>query len=121
MPKRLPGREFARLRTKQSADFLLHSFRSSNSNHQDFIPHLRYLPRNDRFQTAFEVRGRRDQWLKAMFEGARQAIGRQELPHKPVVQLMLADDQNGLTDCESFTARTEAGKSSLSSGLTVLS
>ncbi|KAE8548284.1 hypothetical protein TMatcc_010154 [Talaromyces marneffei ATCC 18224] len=37
------------------------SFRSTNSTTQDFIPHLRYVSRNGRNDTAIQARARRDQ------------------------------------------------------------
>lgn len=35
-----------------------------------------------------------------MFDNIRKSIGVQELPIKPIGEIMLSDDQNGLTDCE---------------------
>ncbi|ETS85365.1 hypothetical protein PFICI_03390 [Pestalotiopsis fici W106-1] len=82
------------------------SFRSTNSNPQDFIPHLRYTGRSSRTEIAAEVRARRDKWLAAMLDeisgrlksdhsSSKKTIGR-----KCVAELLLEDSQEGLTQLD---------------------
>lgn len=78
----------------------MRSFRSTNSNPQDFIPHLRYLSKSERSATATEVRGRRDRWLATMLEGARQNVGKQSAAKKTVAEMLLTDNNEGLTERE---------------------
>ncbi|GKZ30915.1 hypothetical protein AbraIFM66950_010652 [Aspergillus brasiliensis] len=73
------------------------SFRSTNSNPQDFIPHLRYWKKQGRTSTALEVRERRDKWLATMFDGVRQSLHLRTGDRKCVAQLLLTDQQEGLT------------------------
>ena len=77
------------------------SFRSTNANPQDFIPHLRYLSKSKRSETATEVRGRRDHWLATMLEGARQKVGPQSAAKKTVAEMLLTDNTEGLTERKS--------------------
>jgi phenylacetate 2-hydroxylase len=74
-----------------------HSFRSTNSNAQDFIPHLRYLPGSGRTATALEVRERRDKWLAAMLDKVRDTLTLRTGPKKCVAEMLLTDKQEGLT------------------------
>ncbi|KEF60508.1 uncharacterized protein A1O9_02069 [Exophiala aquamarina CBS 119918] len=77
------------------------SFRSTNSNAPDFIPHLRYLSGNNgRLDIAKEVRGRRDVWLAAMLEGARQNTGKQSMAKQTVAEMLLTDKNEGLTELD---------------------
>ncbi|KAK3047444.1 hypothetical protein LTR09_011192 [Extremus antarcticus] len=76
------------------------SFRSTNSNAQDFIPHLRYTTNNKRNQTAREVRSRRDQWLATMLEGARESAGQQTAAKQTVATMLLSDNNEGLTELD---------------------
>ncbi|KAH8885271.1 cytochrome P450 [Thozetella sp. PMI_491] len=74
------------------------SFRSTNSNAQDFIPHLRYLGSSQRTATAVEVRTRRDQWLAAMLENVRSNLTKVRPGDKKcVAEMLLEDSQEGLT------------------------
>ncbi|KAI1245644.1 hypothetical protein MGN70_012536 [Eutypa lata] len=50
------------------------SFRSSNSNPQDYVPLLRYLPNNKRQKIAVYIRDKRDVWLANMFNRVRAAL-----------------------------------------------
>ncbi|KAI9739059.1 MAG: hypothetical protein M1834_007271 [Cirrosporium novae-zelandiae] len=50
------------------------SFRSTNSNTQDYIPHLRFFSNQKRTAEAIEVRTRRDRWLSTMLDRVRSAI-----------------------------------------------
>ncbi|TVY48400.1 Phenylacetate 2-hydroxylase [Lachnellula occidentalis] len=67
------------------------SFRSTSSNAQDFIPHLRYIGGNERTATAKEVRGRRDQWLAKMLDNVRDSLNLHAGPKKSVAEMLLAD------------------------------
>ncbi|KAI6090974.1 phenylacetate 2-hydroxylase [Hypoxylon rubiginosum] len=49
------------------------SFRSTNSNPQDYVPLLRYLP-NKRQKIAVETREKRDIWLANMFSRVQSAL-----------------------------------------------
>ncbi|KAK6214286.1 hypothetical protein LQW54_004512 [Pestalotiopsis sp. IQ-011] len=81
------------------------SFRSTNSNPQDFIPHLRYTGRGSRTVTATEVRDRRDKWLATMLDeisrrlelnsSSPKAIGR-----KCVAGMLLEDNQENLSQLD---------------------
>ncbi|GKZ72751.1 hypothetical protein AnigIFM60653_011876 [Aspergillus niger] len=73
------------------------SFRSTNSNPQDFIPYLRYWKKEGRTATALEVRERRDKWLATMLDGARESIRLRTGDRKCVAKLLLTDEQEGLT------------------------
>lgn len=83
------------------------SFRSTNSNAQDFIPHLRYMPTSSsrsRTATAKKVRARRDTWLAAALNEVRESTpvdavetGRKAGPEKSVARMLLEDNQEGLT------------------------
>ncbi|KAL4963089.1 cytochrome P450 [Aspergillus stella-maris] len=90
------------LRILQDAQTIA-SFRSTNSNPQDFIPHLRYLGKKDRTTTAVEVRKRRDGWLARMLNDVRvkmkvngkQAASTEE--KKSVAEMLIENDVDGLT------------------------
>ncbi|KAL4791874.1 cytochrome P450 [Aspergillus venezuelensis] len=88
------------LRILQDAQTIA-SFRSTNSNPQDFIPHLRYLGTKDRMTTAVEVRARRDGWLARMLDDVRvktngkQAASPEE--KKSVAEMLIENDVDGLT------------------------
>ncbi|KAE9578365.1 Phenylacetate 2-hydroxylase [Colletotrichum fructicola] len=74
------------------------SFRSTNSNPQDFIPHLRYLGTNQRTVTATEVRNRRDNWLATMFSNIQKRPNRLRPGDKKcVAEMLLEDNHEGLT------------------------
>ncbi|KAF3402675.1 Phenylacetate 2-hydroxylase [Talaromyces pinophilus] len=74
------------------------SFRSTNSNPQDFIPHLRYLGKRDRTATALEVRARRDQWLAKMLDNVRGGMNRlRPVDKKSVAEMLIENDHDGLT------------------------
>ncbi|TVY43659.1 Phenylacetate 2-hydroxylase [Lachnellula subtilissima] len=77
------------------------SFRSTSSNAQDFIPHLRYLGENKRTATAKEVRGRRDQWLAKMLDNVRNNINLRTGPKKSVAEMLLVDSsKDDLTELD---------------------
>ncbi|KAL4941879.1 hypothetical protein BDV06DRAFT_235767 [Aspergillus oleicola] len=89
------------LRILQDAQTIA-SFRSTNSNPQDFIPHLRYLGKKDRTNTAVEVRARRDKWLAKMLDDVRQKLNgnkKQEIEgdNKCVAEMLIENDVDGLT------------------------
>ncbi|WQF77251.1 Putative cytochrome P450 [Colletotrichum destructivum] len=74
------------------------SFRSTNSNPQDFIPHLRYLGTNRRTVTAKQVRNRRDSWLATMFSNVQNSHNRLRPGDKKcVAEMLLEDNHEGLT------------------------
>ncbi|KAJ5570332.1 cytochrome P450 [Penicillium hispanicum] len=73
------------------------SFRSTNSNAQDFIPHLRYLASSRRTTTALEVRGRRDKWLSVILENVQKTIPLPAASKKCVAEMLLTDNEEGLT------------------------
>ncbi|KAL3457161.1 cytochrome P450 [Aspergillus heterothallicus] len=74
------------------------SFRSTNSNPQDFVPHLRYLGKRDRTTTALEVRARRDTWLAKMLENVRGGMNKlRPADKKSVAEMLLENDHDGLT------------------------
>ena len=84
---------------------MLYSFRSTSSNAQDFIPHLRYLGENKRTATAKEVRGRRDQWLAKMLDNVRGNLNLRTGPKKSVAEMLLVDSsKDDLTErmCPQF-------------------
>lgn len=83
-----------------SSDF--DSFRSTNSNPQDFIPYLRYWKKRERTATAVEVRKRRDKWLAAMLDGVRESLRQRIGDKKCVAKLLLTDNQEGLTKRKCF-------------------
>jgi hypothetical protein len=98
MPAPLQGNKFIRNRHVLSCFFAKpYSFRSSNSNPQDFIPHLRYTPKGGRTATAVHVRNRRDTWLATMLENVRNTLQMGTGPSKSVAKMLLEDDQEGLT------------------------
>ncbi|RSM09121.1 hypothetical protein CEP52_004298 [Fusarium oligoseptatum] len=77
------------------------SFRSTNSNPQDFIPHLRYVGKNPRMATATEVRQRRDTWLAAMLKAVTTNLNRKRPGDKKcVAEMLLEDNQEGLTEMD---------------------
>lgn len=77
------------------------SFRSTNSNPQDFIPHLRYLSsKNKRTATALEVRARRDNWLSNMLESVRGGVKPLVGDRKPIARMLMEDNTEGLTQCK---------------------
>ncbi|KAL4887537.1 cytochrome P450 [Aspergillus karnatakaensis] len=74
------------------------SFRSTNSNPQDFIPHLRYLGKQQRTATALDVRARRDNWLATMLENVRGSLGKGCPSEKQsVAQMLIENNHDGLT------------------------
>ncbi|KAL2833335.1 cytochrome P450 [Aspergillus cavernicola] len=78
------------------------SFRSTNANPQDFVPHLRYLGKRDRTVTAVEVRARRDKWLGKMLDDVRGDM--KGLLHpadkKCVAEMLIENNQDGLTQLD---------------------
>jgi phenylacetate 2-hydroxylase len=76
---------------------MIRSFRSTNSNPQDFIPHLRYLAKSERTATALEVRARRDNWLNSMLDKVKLALKPSESDKKPIAEMLLEDNTEGLT------------------------
>ncbi|KAJ5642861.1 cytochrome P450 [Penicillium longicatenatum] len=75
------------------------SFRSTNSNPQDFIPHLRYQL-NERTAAAVEVRQRRDTWLSSMLDNVRNSLPLRNGSKKCVSEMLLTDNQEGLTQLD---------------------
>lgn len=78
------------------------SFRSTNSNPQDFIPHLRYMGRGSRTTTATEVRERRDQWLATLLYEISKRLesdisSPKTIGRKCVAEMLLEDNQENLT------------------------
>lgn len=78
-----------------------HSFRSTNSNAQDYIPYLRHsFFRDERRSTiANQVRGRRDKWLATLLEEARENITA-EGSKNCIASGLLRDTQENLTKGE---------------------
>ncbi|KAH8650482.1 cytochrome P450 [Ilyonectria robusta] len=77
------------------------SFRSTNSNPQDFIPHLRYVGKNRRMATATAVRERRDTWLAAMLKAVTTNLDRKRPGDKKcVAEMLLEDNQEGLAELD---------------------
>ncbi|PYH93380.1 cytochrome P450 [Aspergillus ellipticus CBS 707.79] len=76
------------------------SFRSTNSNPQDFIPHLRYFGKGGRTATALEVRQRRDTWLAAMLDRVRDTLPFRTGEKKCVAEMLLTYSQEGLTQLD---------------------
>lgn len=76
------------------------SFRSTNSNAQDYIPYLRYFKNRDRTQLATVVRSRRDTWLAALLQRVRDSasVGKAK---KCVAESLLANDNEAMDKCES--------------------
>jgi hypothetical protein len=77
--------------------FCSSSFRSTKANPQDFIPHMRYFSNTSRNTTAVAVRARRDKWLATMLDKARQDLPLHEGSMKSVAEMLLTDNQQGLT------------------------
>ncbi|KAL4907793.1 hypothetical protein BDW74DRAFT_166430 [Aspergillus multicolor] len=79
------------------------SFRSTNSNPQDFIPYLRYFGKRDRTTTALKVRARRDTWLARMLDNIRNATDKEKVrpaDKKCVAEMLLENNQDGLTQLD---------------------
>lgn len=53
---------------------VISSFRSTNSNLQDYIPHLRLFKNQERMAVAKEVRGRRDAWLAKLLQEVEEEV-----------------------------------------------
>lgn len=79
---------------------IIASIRSTNSNPQDFIPHLRYkIGGNTRTETATEVRTRRDTWLKRMLDEVKTNLNKLRPGDKKcVAEMLLEDNAEGLTE-----------------------
>ncbi|KAJ5108318.1 cytochrome P450 [Penicillium angulare] len=71
-------------------------FRSTNSNPQDFVPHLRYFP-SARTTSALEVRQRRDTWLASMLRNVRESLSLEKATKRSVAEMLLTDNMEGLT------------------------
>ncbi|KAH9884071.1 phenylacetate 2-hydroxylase [Xylariomycetidae sp. FL2044] len=69
------------------------SFRSSNSNPQDYVPLLRYLPNNARQKIAVETREKRDVWLAKMMDRVRVAMEKGKC--RPCITETLLSDTTG--------------------------
>ncbi|VUC36590.1 unnamed protein product [Clonostachys rosea] len=76
------------------------SFRSTNSNPQDFIPYLRYMAKSDRTATALEVRARRDNWLNSMLDKVKSTLKPSDSDKKPIAEMLLEDNTEGLTQMD---------------------
>ncbi|KAM5343721.1 hypothetical protein ACJ41O_012258 [Fusarium nematophilum] len=86
---------------------IIASFRSTNSNAQDFIPHLRYLGKNPRTALAMAVRNRRDAWLATMLDNVKSNLNHLRPGDKKcVAEMLLEDSQEGLTQ---FDVKTILG------------
>ncbi|RDW82622.1 cytochrome P450-9 [Coleophoma cylindrospora] len=69
------------------------SFRSTNSNAQDYIPYLRWFNDGKRTAMATEVRSRRDKWLAQLLETADDSV--KDGSGKPcVAQGLLVDSED---------------------------
>lgn len=81
------------------------SFRSTNSNAQDYIPYLRsfFFRDETRSSVANEVRGRRDKWLATLLEEVKENIAA-EGNKKCVASGLLTDTQENLTKCKYLAA-----------------
>ncbi|ROV93505.1 hypothetical protein VSDG_06805 [Cytospora chrysosperma] len=77
---------------------VISSFRSTNSNAQDYIPYLRFgfLQDKNRAAAAKEVRGRRDMWLAALLEEVKESIAA-EKAKSCVASGLLTDTHENLT------------------------
>ncbi|KUI72000.1 Phenylacetate 2-hydroxylase [Cytospora mali] len=77
---------------------VISSFRSTNSNAQDYIPYLRFgfFQDENRAALATEVRSRRDQWLAALLEEVKESIAA-EKAKSCVASGLLTDEQEKLT------------------------
>lgn len=53
---------------------VISSFRSTNSNLQDYIPHLRLFKNQERMSVAKKVRGRRDAWLAKLLQEIQEEV-----------------------------------------------
>lgn len=74
------------------------SFRSTNSNAQDYIPYLRFgfLQDKNRAAMATEVRCRRDKWLTALLQEVKESIAAEKVK-SCVASGLLTDTQENLT------------------------
>ena len=99
--KRLPRRAL----TKRD-----HSFRSTNANAQDYVPHLRsYFFRDGARSTmANQVRGRRDKWLAKLLEEVKENIATEDR-RNCVASGLLTDTQESLTKSEYRNASYRLG------------
>lgn len=75
-----------------------YSFRSTNSNAQDYIPYLRscFFRDETRSTIANQVRGRRDKWLATLLEETKESIAT-EGRKNCVATGLLTDTQESLT------------------------
>ncbi|TID25936.1 Phenylacetate 2-hydroxylase [Venturia nashicola] len=53
---------------------VISSFRSTNSNSQDYVPYLRIFKNQERMSVATEVRSRRDAWLAKLLQKVEEEI-----------------------------------------------
>lgn len=75
----------------------LSSFRSTNSNAQDFIPYLRYLTflqDKKRMELATEVRTRRDKWLATLLEEVKENIATGKVTNCVASGLLMDTEEN---------------------------
>lgn len=77
---------------------IISSFRSTNSNSQDYIPYLRsrFFRDESRSAMANQVRGHRDKWLATLLEEVKESIGA-EGSRSCVASGLLTDAEESLT------------------------
>lgn len=79
-------------------------FRSTNSNAQDYVPYLRYIPKflkdQTRMKVATEVRTRRDKWLANLLQEVRDKSAAGEKANC-VAAGLIEDTDSKLTQSES--------------------
>lgn len=73
--------------------------RSASENYQDYIPILRYLPRNEKNQRSKDLRERRDKYLNLLLDKVRGMISKGT--EKPCISAaILKDEETRLTGVE---------------------
>ncbi len=73
--------------------------RSASENYQDYIPILRYFPNNEKNRRSKELRDRRDKYLNALLDQAREMI--RKGTDKPCISAaILKDEETKLTGVE---------------------
>lgn len=87
------------LREILEVGFAISLLRSASENYQDYIPVLRYLPRNEKNQRSKDLRERRDKYLNLLLDKVRDMISKGT--EKPCISAaILKDEETRLTGVE---------------------
>ncbi|KAH8892121.1 phenylacetate 2-hydroxylase [Thozetella sp. PMI_491] len=74
------------------------TFRSSNSNPQDYVPLLRYFPNNERQKLAVETREKRDIWLQNMLNRVQAVV--EEDHYRPCITGSMLTESGSLNQAD---------------------